>query len=148
MSTEETITRLEQERDAREALLTTWSVLAVTAERSEDTVLQEITTRGTDLALFRLLLGEAGSSPYTENPQAFVRTLFHLADEAELEYERDAALAQRSRDCLFKLLSGLGDKDADKIIESLVDIIETIDSLDVKLGSLRDEYETLAKGGE
>lgn len=141
MATEESIARLERERDAREALLTTWSGWAVTAERSEDTVLQEITTRGTDLALFRLLLGEAGASPYRENPQALVRTIFHLADKAELEYERDAALAKRTRDCLFNLLRGLGNKDATMIIEALADILEVIDALDVELGSLRDEYE-------
>ncbi|WP_151737225.1 hypothetical protein [Paenibacillus tengchongensis] len=146
MAMDEAVARLERERDAREAFLTTWSGLAVTAERTGDIVLQEITTRGTDLALFRLFLGEAAASPYTENPQAFVRTLFHLADKAELECERDAGLAQRSRDCLFKLLSGLGNKDADKIIEALADILAAIDTLDVELGRLHDEYEAHTKG--
>lgn len=148
MLTESTIASLERGREKMEALLTGWTQLAVEAERNGDVKLQGITTRGTDIALFRVLLGEAGTSPYIANPQTFVRTLFHIADKAELEYGRDASLAKQTRDCLFNLMRGLGAADADRIVTALVDIMEATDVLDAKLRQLRDEYEAHTKGGE
>jgi len=148
MSTEGTPASLERGRDAMESLVTSWAGLAVEAERGGDAQLQEITTRGADLALFRTLLGEVGAVPSIKNPKAYVRTLFNFADAAEIEYGRDGVLAKQTRDCLFKLMEALGAIDADSIISAFADAIAAMRQIDDQLEQLSEEYEAHTKGGE
>lgn len=129
----EAIESIDQGRDEMSALVTRWADAAVQAEDSGDKRAQQLTKRGADLALFRMLQYEAMISIFLTEPLSHLRALFHIADASELEYERDAELAKRARDNIFTMMGAVKTRDSGKIVAVFHELADGLKQFDTEL---------------
>lgn len=138
---------VDQGRDEMSSLVTQWVDAAVLAEDGGNERVQQLTKRGADLALFRMLQYEAMISIFLSDPLPHLRTLFNIADVSELEYERDAELAKGARDSVFAMMDAVKTKDSEKITAVFHELAASLKQFDAELMTVALELGFINKEG-